>query len=107
MLLLSPEKQDLSCLQGLSLQAQRNQVRNYRSISHIGFCKSYIKLHKIGRWANEIFDRSKQNVPLMLINVLVNIICILGEALPVVNVTQLEKDTIVNKCTGQYYLYFR
>ena len=44
---------------------------------------------------------------LLLINVLVNIICILGEALPVVNVTQLEKDTIVNKCTGQYYLYFR
>jgi hypothetical protein len=34
----------------------------------------------------------------LLINVLVNIICILGEALPVVNVTQLEKDTIVNKC---------
>lgn len=42
---------------------------------------------------------------LLLINKLVNIICILGEALPVVNVTQLEKDTILVCYDSKYSIY--
>ena len=41
----------------------------------------------------------------LLMNVLVNIICILGEVLPVVNVTQLEKDTILVCYDSKYSIY--